>query len=64
MHSRHPLPTLPLPARLPADTRDELRRLLAEAIHRHEVRHRAAIESALAHVPALLRVSVRNLLTE
>lgn len=58
------LPVLPLPPRLPADARDELRQLLAEAIARHDHRHRAAIERALAHVPALLRVSVRNLLAE
>lgn len=64
MSAPHPLPHLPLPSRLPADARDELRQLLAAAIRRHDLRHRAAIELALAHVPALLRVSVRNLLTE
>lgn len=64
MHVPRTPAELTFPPRLAASACKELRLLLDAAIQRHEARHRAAIEVALTHVPALLRGSVRSLLTD
>jgi hypothetical protein len=58
----HPLQDLPLLRQLPADARDELRLLLEAAARAQDEQHAAAIECAIAHVPALLRTTVRAML--
>lgn len=59
-----PLQGLPLLGRLSADARDELRLLLEAALRAQEARYQASIAQALQHVPALLRATVRSLLTD
>lgn len=60
----HPLQDLPLLQQLPADARDELRRLLEAAAQAEERQHQAAIARALEHVPALLRSTVKSILAD
>lgn len=64
MSLAHPLQDLPLLRRLPADARDELRLLLDAAARTQDEQHRAAIEQAIVHVPALLRTTVRAMLAD
>lgn len=64
MSLSHPLQDLPLLRRLPADARDELRLLLEGAARAQDEQLAAAIECALAHVPALLRTTVRTMLAD
>lgn len=64
MSLSHPLQDLPLLRRLPADARDELRLLLDAAARAQDAQHAAAIESAIVHVPALLRTTVRAMLAD
>lgn len=60
----HPLYGPPLLQQLSADARDELRLLLESAVQRQESQHRAAIDGALQQVPALLRSTVRKMLSD
>ncbi len=64
MTGPHPLHGLPLLQQLSADARDELRLLLKHAACRQETQHQAAIESAVLQVPALLRSTVRTMLSD
>lgn len=64
MALNHPLQDLALLRRLPADARDELRLLLEAAALAQDEQHRAAIEQAIVHVPALLRTTVRAMLAD
>lgn len=64
MDQPHPLQDLPLLRQLSADARDELRLLLEAALRRQDAEHRAAIERAIVHVPALLRTTVRSILAD
>lgn len=64
MTGMHPLYGLPLLQQLSADARDELRLLLERAAQRQEHQHQAAIEFAVLQVPALLRSTVRTMLSD
>lgn len=64
MTGTHPLYGLPLLQHLSADARDELRLLLESTARRQEHQHQAAIEVALQQVPALLRSTVRTMLSD